>query len=69
LYNPFRLVLRAYCVAHITIVEPHTVGVSYVATANTMGIDVVACLTIGTALPTVRMTSTLRRTNSAAISA
>src|SRR5262249_61744030 len=40
-----------------------------VAMAKTIGITVVACLTIGTALPTVRMTSTFRRTNSAAISA
>ena len=36
------------------------------ASANTIGIVVVACLAGGTALPTVTMTSTLSRTNSAA---
>ena len=39
------------------------------ATPNTMGMLEVACFTAGTALPDVTMTSTLSRTNSAAISA
>ena len=38
------------------------------ATANTIGIADVACFTAGTAPPAVTMTSTLSRTNSAAIS-
>ena len=40
-----------------------------IPTAKTMGITVVACLTDGTALPTVTITSTSIRTISAAISA
>src|SRR5213080_3041439 len=40
-----------------------------IATAKTIGMTDVACLTVGTALPTVTMTSTFSRTNSAAISA
>src|SRR5215472_13330153 len=39
------------------------------ATAKTMGMTDVACLTVGTALPTVIITSTFIRTNSAVISA
>ena len=39
------------------------------ATAKTMGMTVVARFTVGTAVPNVTMTSTLRRTNSAATSA
>ena len=39
------------------------------ASAKTMGMTDVACLSAGTALATVTMTSTLSRTNSAAISA
>ena len=39
------------------------------ASANTIGIVEVACFAAGTAVPTVTMTSTLSRTNSAAISA
>src|SRR5262249_50179987 len=38
------------------------------AIANTIAIVEVACITAGTALPPVTMISTLRRTNSAAIS-
>src|SRR5262249_2157707 len=39
-----------------------------IATAKTIGMAVVTCTTVGTALPTVTITSTFKRTNSAAIS-
>jgi hypothetical protein len=38
------------------------------AAENTIGMTDVACFAAGTAAPDVKMTSTLRRTNSAAIS-
>jgi hypothetical protein len=40
-----------------------------IPTAKTIGMVVVACRTVGTALPTVTITSTFKRTNSVAISA